>query len=68
MKEGSCWLWYACGPAATGMLARQTSGRGRVLKRERMVMRPGCAVLGGEAGALGGKANVDGMKQGVLRV
>jgi hypothetical protein len=33
-----------------------------------MVMRPGCAVLGGEAGALGGKANVDGMEQGVLRV
>jgi hypothetical protein len=70
MKEGSCWLWYACGPAATGMLGKQSGGDGR--GRGAQTGADGDAprlLLGGEAGAFGeGEANVDEMKQGVLRV
>lgn len=71
--EGGQLLAVVCLRASCNGHARQTkvaaTGAGvGVLKRERMLMRPGCAVLGDDAGALGGKANVDGMKQGVLRV
>lgn len=64
MKEGS-WLWYACGPAATGMLGKQLLATGAGVSNGAYVMRPGCAWGVRQAR---GKANVDKTKQGVLRV
>lgn len=69
MKEGSCWLWYACGPAATGMLlGKQVAATGAgVSDGAERWMRPGWLEGGGKR-VVGKEANVDKTKQGILRV